>query len=187
MLPITADDNQFDSINRIRTRREKRRRSRERSNSLVTSALQGLRLASEMGGGYGEQWSSEIASPVAPRQQAIQALSSPQINISGDKGNSTEQAVKALLAEAGGKVKITSGRRSTQRQAQLWQAALRKYGSAEKARKWVAPPGRSKHERGEAYDLGGDLALAAKLAPKYGLYRPMKHEPWHFEKIGSRN
>lgn len=97
-----------------------------------------------------------------------------------------DNAVNKLIAASGGRVKITSGKRSTQRQSQLWAQALKKYGSPAAARKWVAPPGRSKHDRGEAYDLGGDIALAAKLAPQFGLHRPMSHEPWHFELAGSR-
>lgn len=94
--------------------------------------------------------------------------------------------IQQLVRESGGRVTIVSGKRSPERQAQLFAAAVKKYGSVAAARKWVAPPGRSKHQTGAAYDLGGDLNLAAQLASKYGLYRPMAHEPWHFEKIGSR-
>ena len=50
-------------------------------------------------------------------------------------------------------------------------------------RKWAAVPGTSRHgDYGEgafANDLKGDLALAAKLAPQFGLVFPMRHEPWH--------
>lgn len=95
--------------------------------------------------------------------------------------------VRALVAASGGRVTIVSGKRSVERQAQLWSAALRKYGSAAAARKWVAPPGRSRHNHGTAVDLGGDLALAAKLAPQFGLHRPLKNEAWHFEPMGSRS
>lgn len=94
--------------------------------------------------------------------------------------------LEALIAESGGRVRIVSGFRSPERQKQLWDAAVKKYGSEKAARKWVAPPGKSNHGRGIAVDLGGDLALAAKLATKYGLHRPMAHEPWHFEPAGSR-
>ena len=37
---------------------------------------------------------------------------------------------------------IGSGFRSVEKQKQLWEQALKKYGSPEKARKWVAPPGK---------------------------------------------
>ena len=94
--------------------------------------------------------------------------------------------IDALIAASGGKVYLVSGYRSPERQAQLWAAAVKKYGSAAAARKWVAPPGKSNHGRGIAVDLGGDLALAAKLAAQHGLARPMRHEPWHFEPSGAR-
>ena len=55
-------------------------------------------------------------------------------------------------------ISINSGYRSPERQAQLFADAVRKYGSPEAARKWVAPPGRSFHNHGVASDLdfGGD-------------------------------
>ncbi|MBE2224230.1 MAG: D-alanyl-D-alanine carboxypeptidase family protein, partial [Anaerolineae bacterium] len=51
----------------------------------------------------------------------------------------------------------TSGYRSSSHQAKLWQAALKRYGSPQEARKWVAPPGGSAHQSGRAIDfyLGG--------------------------------
>lgn len=109
----------------------------------------------------------------------------------GTNAASTEAAVNALIKAMGGKVKVVSGKRSPERQAQLWAQALRKYGSPERARKWVAPPGRSKHQTGEAYDLGfADNATRSEVhrrAREFGLYFPMAHEPWHVEKIGSRS
>src|SRR6478609_1463571 len=50
-----------------------------------------------------------------------------------------------------------SGFRDPRRQQRLWDAALRRYGSASEARKWVAPPGSSAHQSGRAIDfyLGG--------------------------------
>lgn len=101
-------------------------------------------------------------------------------------GEDIGSIIQALVKESGGRVKIVSGKRSPERQAQLFAAAVKKYGSEKAARKWVAPPGRSRHQTGAAYDLGGDLNLAAQLASKYGLHRPMAHEPWHFERRGSR-
>ena len=89
-----------------------------------------------------------------------------------------------------------SGFRDPAHQAVLWQRALKRYGSAEKARKWVAPPGSSPHQSGRAMDLylGGsnDSANVAKLrtlpayrwlvgnARRFGFY-PYEAEPWHWE------
>lgn len=114
---------------------------------------------------------------------APSGIISPQSGISEAAHNA---AIQKLIAAMGGRVKVVSGKRSTQRQSELFKAAVKKYGSEKAARKWVAPPGRSRHERGLATDLGGDLEGAARIAAQFGLYRPMKHEPWHFELRGSR-
>lgn len=87
-------------------------------------------------------------------------------------------------------IKIGSGYRSSQRQAELWDEALKKYGSPEAARKWVAPPGRSQHNHGNAADLkyGSDEAKAwvHANAGKFGLNFPLGNEPWHIERSGAR-
>lgn len=98
-------------------------------------------------------------------------------------------AVNELLAASRGSIGVTSGVRSSAEQARLWAEALQKYGSAEAADDWVAPPGHSMHERGLAVDLSGDIDLALRLIEDRGLplWRPMDHEPWHFELSGSRS
>ncbi len=94
-----------------------------------------------------------------------------------------QTSVDRLLTAAKGAVILVSGRRSTERQSELWADALARYGDPEVADDWVARPGTSMHERGLAVDLGGDLALAARLVEHLGLplHRPMAHEPHHFE------
>lgn len=92
---------------------------------------------------------------------------------------------------------IQSGFRDNAQQQGLWDAAVQKYGSADAARKWVAPPGHSMHNRGDAVDLGyggqglgqGDPELidwAHKNAANYGLTFPLPNENWHIEPIGAR-
>lgn len=97
-------------------------------------------------------------------------------------------ALDRLLAATRGRVRLVSGYRSTERQTQLWNQALARYGSAEVADDWVAPPGRSMHEAGLAVDLAGDLDLAARTIAELALplHRPLANEPWHFELVGSR-
>ena len=89
-----------------------------------------------------------------------------------------------------------SGYRSPEHQARLWQEALERYGSAEEARRWVAPPGSSAHQSGRAIDfhLGGRNSSAnvgtlrslpayrwlAANATRFGFY-PYSAEPWHWE------
>lgn len=125
-----------------------------------------------------------ISAPLAPtggaNQPAAGAL--PQ-----GLDSAFQTAINQLIAASGGKVWINSGYRSPERQAELFAAAVKKYGSEAAARKWVAPPGRSRHNMGIAADLGGDMNLAASLAPQFGLYRPMDYEPRHWELQGSRN
>lgn len=88
--------------------------------------------------------------------------------------------VKALIAASGGRITIRSGHRTVERQAQLVEAAKRKHGKG--WRKWVAPAGKSNHNKGEAVDLGGDLDLAHQLAERFNLRAPMSWEKWHFER-----
>jgi soluble lytic murein transglycosylase-like protein len=88
---------------------------------------------------------------------------------------------------------VLSGARSEAKQAELWQAELaRQGGNAAAARKNVAPPGRSRHNHGDAADLGWKGARFANApqpvkdwvhanAERYGLRFPMGHEPWHIE------
>jgi hypothetical protein len=107
----------------------------------------------------------------------------------------------SLIADAPADIReglgIYSGYRSPDHQKRLWDNALAKYGSPEAARKWVAPPGRSYHNKGEAVDLsynGQSLRHAPKKvrdwvhanAGKYNLWFPMNHEPWHIEPKGTR-
>ncbi len=99
-----------------------------------------------------------------------------------------QSRLNAMIAASDGKIWIESSDRDTETQTRLWNEAVAKYGE-EEARNWVAPPGHSYHEKGLAADLGGDLELAAQLAPEFGLWFPMPGpdwEPWHIEPIGSR-
>jgi hypothetical protein len=92
---------------------------------------------------------------------------------------------------------ILSGYRSVERQRELWNDAVRRYGSPEAARRWVAPPGSSQHNHGNAADLtwnGQSLAQAPAWvvnwlhanAERYGLVFPLSNENWHIELIGAR-
>lgn len=93
--------------------------------------------------------------------------------------------LSALPPELQGQVKIYSGYRTVERQAELWQDALKKYGSAAEARRWVAPPGRSNHNHGVAVDLkfGSDEARkwVHDNADRFGLAFRLSNEDWHIE------
>jgi LAS superfamily LD-carboxypeptidase LdcB len=102
--------------------------------------------------------------------------------------------VDRMIGEAPPEIKrglqVISGYRSPERQKELYEKALRDYGSPSEARKWVAPPGRSNHNHGEAMDLRYASPEVRKWvhdnADKYGLYFPLKNEPWHVEMKGGR-
>ena len=93
----------------------------------------------------------------------------------------------AAAKEAGYGIRVNSGFRTEERQAELFKAAVQKYGSEDAARKWVAPPGKSMHNKGLAADLGFSGAAASQWAhdnaSKFGLNFRMGYEPWHIENI----
>lgn len=91
---------------------------------------------------------------------------------------------------------IVSGYRTPTEQQKLWDIALKKYASAEEARKWVAPPGQSAHQTGRAVDLWLGFDLDRLSAPKMREsaawkflrdnarnfnFFPYDAEPWHWE------
>jgi hypothetical protein len=78
---------------------------------------------------------------------------------------------------------VTSGWRSRKYQEQLFRQAVSKYGSNEKAARFVATPGTSAHESGNAVDIGPFDATAwlSEHGAKYGLCQTYRNEPWHYE------
>jgi hypothetical protein len=79
---------------------------------------------------------------------------------------------------------IVSGWRSVESQQKLWDEALLKYGTEAEARKYVAPPGKSRHNTGLAADVC-PLSPAAKSALSgFNLYIRLEYEPWHVEGVG---
>jgi hypothetical protein len=101
-----------------------------------------------------------------------------------------QSGLARMIADAPGNITINSGARSIERQAELWKAAVARYGSEAAARRWVAPPGRSQHNFGNAADLGfADAATrswAHENAERYGLRFPLGNEPWHVETANAR-
>jgi hypothetical protein len=93
-------------------------------------------------------------------------------------------------------LELVSGYRSVAHQEKLWKIGLKKHGSAEEARKWIAPPGHSAHHSGRAVDLWMGLGIGKRNASamrkgvaykwmvnnavRFGFY-PYEAEPWHWE------
>lgn len=107
--------------------------------------------------------------------------------------------LQAADQEIGQGLQVYSGYRSPDLQAQLFQNALAKYGSEAAARKWVAPPGRSRHNTGQAADLKYNGVRIDQLpedhpvrlwlsenVSRFGLAQPMSWEPWQVEVAGAR-
>lgn len=96
-------------------------------------------------------------------------------------------AALGLAGESGGRVWIESGWRSNASQTALY---IKNCGSLSAPMSACHPatakPGTSQHEAGRAVDFGGDMALTASLAPKYGLVRTVPGEAWHYELAGNR-
>jgi hypothetical protein len=101
-------------------------------------------------------------------------------------------AAKAAAKKKGYSMQITSGYRTLERQNYLYNRAIKRYGSAKKASRWVLPPKKSNHPWGIAidvnYKVGGAngkkaAAWLEKNGYKYGLCRRYKNEWWHFEPL----
>jgi hypothetical protein len=80
-------------------------------------------------------------------------------------------------------VYVVSGWRSRKYQERLFRQAVSKYGSEAKAARWVAAPGTSAHESGDAVDLGPSDAGAwlSSHGAEYGLCQIYQNESWHYE------
>jgi len=98
--------------------------------------------------------------------------------------------ISSAPADIQNELRVMSGFRSPETQERLWQGALKKYGSASAARKWVAPPGRSQHGFGNAIDWKFASKRAREWAHqnagKFGFSFPLSNEPWHMEVAGAR-
>lgn len=96
-------------------------------------------------------------------------------------------AAAALVAASGGRVGYSSTFRTRDEQIALRkdhcgtsQYAIFQMPSSQ-CNPPTARPGSSQHEIGLAVDFSGDMAVAADLAPRFGLVRTVDDEDWHFE------
>ena len=99
------------------------------------------------------------------------------------------QRLQKAVEAHGGMLYIFSGARHPHQQAAMLRDAVGKYGSVAEAKKHVALPGKSDHDPSAGVSMGlgdgaigadlrGDLAIAHKLAPHFGLEFDKK-TPWH--------
>jgi D-alanyl-D-alanine carboxypeptidase len=97
-----------------------------------------------------------------------------------------QRALDRAIAAAGTdgvELRLTSGWRTRAEQQQLFDAAVKKYGSRQKASRWVLPPDESAHVRGEAVDVGprAGAKWLERHGSRFGLCRRYDNEWWHFE------
>jgi hypothetical protein len=90
---------------------------------------------------------------------------------------------RADARRAGLDLTVNSGFRTWTKQQRMFDDAVRRYGSAQKARVWVLPPQESTHVRGLAVDIGPPAVASwlAERSARYGLCRAYGNEAWHFE------
>ena len=98
------------------------------------------------------------------------------------------KAAQAAAKKDGQTIYIASGFRTLSRQTTLFAQAIKKYGTAAEASKWVAPPLVSHHPWGVAIDVNypDDPVGAGWLeinGHKFGLCRIFDNEWWHFEPV----
>lgn len=96
------------------------------------------------------------------------------------------KAVQAAAQDAkrdGVDLFVTSGWRSKEYQQRLLDRGVIKYGSLERARKFVKTPETSEHARGRAIDIGPANAddWLIREGAAYGLCQVYANEMWHFE------
>lgn len=155
-----------------------------------------------LGGGAFVAYAGVTGQPIAPALRDVLSGRKPagSVGAAADVQRSTgveydttggvAARVAQLIAAAPGGITVTSGTRTRAQQTKLWNDALAKYGSPEAARKWVAPPGSSMHERGLANDLAFASAAVREWAHanayRFGLVFPLSNEPWHVEVAGAR-
>jgi hypothetical protein len=119
-----------------------------------------------------------FAQPAIGERDAVPAGLTPKLL------RSMTRAIVDARAE-GVELTITSGWRSAAHQQRLFEEAVRKYGSRERARQWVLPPEESAHVTGAAVDVGPPAGAAWLRAngERYGLCQRYANEPWHFERL----
>lgn len=119
---------------------------------------------------------------VAPTQIPLEAPVPGTTNLQPLMISAYDRAAAAAEAD-GVTLPIRSGWRSPQFQQVLFERAVRRYGSAERATALVKPPEQSMHVQGLAVDLR-DRAGARWLeqhGQEFGLCRRYENEWWHFE------
>ena len=128
-------------------------------------------------GGGGEKAAAPASGATLSPDKAVTGKDLAGVN--GQLAGAVKAAATEFMAISGKPVTVTSAVRTPEEQEKLWadyQAGKAKYP--------VAPPGKSKHDRGAALDIDSSTADAMDqkgLLAKYGLGRPVPNDPVHIE------
>lgn len=129
--------------------------------------------------------SSHVSSSTSPRTPQPSVPSTPTSTATGlDPALASAFSDAAAAAKAEGvTVAINSGFRTWAKQQRMWQAAIKKYGSARVAKRWVLPPAYSAHVQGRALDIKprSGAKWLQRNGATFGLCRMYDNEWWHFE------
>ncbi|MFB6720228.1 M15 family metallopeptidase [Kribbella sp. NPDC056345] len=123
----------------------------------------------------------------SPKQAPKKTAEYGELDIDGLSPKLRARLKKAIVAARadGVRIQINSGRRSAAKQQRLFDEAVKKYGSAKAASRWVLPPKYSAHVQGKAVDIKPVAAMQwlDKNGWRYGVCRRYDNEPWHFEAL----
>lgn len=130
------------------------------------------RLGAGDGGGAGTASTATRATPTATGTAGLEPALKHEL----------DRAITAARAD-GVELHLTSGWRTWAEQQELFNAAVKKYGSPEAASRWVLPPDKSAHVRGAAVDVGprSGAKWLERHGSRFGLCRRYDNEWWHFE------
>jgi hypothetical protein len=167
----------------------------------LDGAFQEFELEAPQLNSFGEAGGGRIKNKQEPLKSDIVYVDTPW---GGKKPlhQKTKQVWEQMVAEARRDgiahplLLVTSGYRTPEEQADLFEAGKRKHGSAEEAKKWVASGGKSAHQSGRTIDFwlgisnkSENVAALRKTAAyqwlvtnagRFGFY-PYQNEPWHWE------
>ena len=143
----------------------------------MPAALLALRLAAE-----GTAEPADAASAATVTAPSTPSTTSTPTGLHPGLVAAFERA-QADADDAGHDLTITSGFRTADEQAALFEAEVTERGSLEEAMRWVFPPDRSMHVQGLAIDVGDGPAAdwLGDEGAHVGLCRTLAWEWWHFE------
>lgn len=183
--PVVPDAQLVSSIaEQLRAARRRRERRRVTVVALVAApaALMGARLIAEASAESASARSADSATVSTAARSTAPTTTSAPTGLDPGLVDAFERA-RAEAADAGHQLAITSGFRTAEEQAAMFDAEVVERGSLAEAQRWVFPPDKSMHVQGLAIDVGDGPAAdwLVDEGARFGLCRTLAWEWWHFE------